>query len=365
MPIVQLAQRIVQRADRDALRELHENRPCFAYGPDKHLLMAPYLSRLKASNLARRWCGPDAMVVDRAYDLTLDKFMNLPAPGQGRAADGPDCRYYYRAFVSYVESEFRANPPASLIEAELRGYTLLQRFLTRHFGLSGQEWKRRALQLVRRYCWKVNGDRLPLWLPVEMTGSYCRTWLQENIPDVDPSRPGERDRVQAIVDRLLARRRILSLDRLCGQGECIHAGSVGVPSTLEEQTTVAGLASVVAEEKVEIINDQRPAIRAIGPDRLRELVRTVFEALVEDRYHAEQIATDFGLSKATFSRFAGCEWSRSTVMPDADSIPDLWQNTAHVLASHEDFVAVARGAGVWGRVCQVAGEAGHGKGDTE
>ena len=368
MSLMALAQRIVELGDREAVRELHERR-LFRNSRGQRVRMTDFLLELTGSDLAFRWCGRDPVVTDQAYDLTLAKFHGLPANPRGpRSAvpsDGPDCRYYYRALYTHLVKEFQQRPPTSVIDAELRAEGAFQRMLVRHFFLSSLECKRRAAKTVRRYTWKSKGNTLVLQLPVEMTGSYCRTWLQEHIPDVDTSRPGERDRVQAIIDRLLARRRILSLDRLCGPGERIRAGSAGAPSTLEEQTTVAGLAAVVAEEKAENIDDQRPAIRGLGREKLKELIRTVFESLGREDYRAERIAAAFKLSNSSMSRFAGCQWKRDGGTSRGTEVPDLWRNTAHILANHEDFVAVARGAGVWGRVCQVAGEAGHGKGDTE
>jgi hypothetical protein len=368
-PLVQLVGEIINRRERQALLELHENRPVFRSRSGRSVLMAEFILELKDSDLAFRWCGRDPVVVDQAYDLTLAKFHDLPIPSQdggpAEASEGPDCCFYYRAWQDYLAGELRDRPCASPVAAELRAADALERMVKRHFHLSCLECRRRAAKLVRRYTWKVNGDQLVLWLPVEMSGRRCRAWLQENVLDPDPGRPGERDRIQALVDRLLSRRRILSLDRLRKDGTLKDAAVAEEPLTSVEEIPSFGLAGVIAEEKAENIEDQRPAIRAMGPERLKELIRTVFEALAEDRYHAERIAAAFGLSKATFSRFAGCEWSRSAAVPDTASIPDLYRNTARVLANHEDFVAVARGAGVWGRVCQVAGETGRGEGETE
>jgi len=47
--------------------------------------------------------GKDARSItlsERAYDLTLDKFMNLPT-GPGHI--GPDCRHYFGAFLTAMD----------------------------------------------------------------------------------------------------------------------------------------------------------------------------------------------------------------------------------------------------------------------
>ncbi len=50
-----------------------------------------------------------------------------------------------------------------------------------------------------------------------------------------------------------------------------------------------------------------------------------------------KIANDFGLSKATYSRFAGRDWRKG----DSFEIPDLWKNIAHVVASDPIFFEAA------------------------
>jgi len=357
--LVDLARCIFGEADREALRELHDNRTLFNSGVDRRVVMAEFLMDLKDRDVAFQWCGRDAMAVERAYDLTLAKFLDLPAAGHnGSHADedgGPDCRYYYRAFHDHATESLQKNPPSTVIETESRAAEILQGMVTRHFYLSCLECRRRTLKLVRRYCWRINGRSLTVWMPIELVGNRCRTWLETNVPDVDPSRPGERERIQAIVDRLWSRRRILSLDRLSKREQAVSADSGPGRSFLEEEISTHGLAGFVAEEKAENITDQRPTIRALGPGRLKKLIMTVFDSLAEDRFNAERIAMDHDLSKATFSRFAGSRWASDDDISDDRDIPDLWRNTAHVLAGHEDFVAAARQAGVWDRVRRVAG----------
>lgn len=356
--LVDLARCIFGEADREALRELHDNRTLFNSGADRRIVMAEYPMALKDRDVAFQWCGRDAMAVERAYDLTLAKFLNLPGAGRngshGDEDDGPDCRYYYRAFHGHVSESLQKQPPSTIVETELRAAEILQGMVTRHFYLSCLECRRRTLKLVRRYCWRTNGRSLTVWMPIELVGSRCRTWLETNVPDVDPSRPGERERIQAVIDRLWSRRRILSLNRLSKQEQAISPDSGPGRSFLEE-ISAHDLGGFVAEEKAENITDQRPTIRALGPSQLKKLIMTVFDSLAEDRFNAERIAMDYDLSKATFSRFAGSRWVDGDDISGGRDIPDLWRNTAHVLAGHEDFVTAARQAGVWDRVRRVAG----------
>ena len=61
------------------------------------------------------------------------------------------------------------------------------------------------------------------------------------------------------------------------------------------------------------------------------------------------MADSFGLSAATFSRFAGSRWRKAS----QGQVPDLWMNTAEMLASHAVFTEAAEEAGVLGQVEQL------------
>ena len=63
-------------------------------------------------------------------------------------------------------------------------------------------------------------------------------------------------------------------------------------------------------------------------------------------YEEKRLADAFGISRATFTRFAGSRWKM-----DADGrVPDLWANTAQTLAAHAPFMEAAEEAGVWNNV---------------
>ena len=79
--------------------------------------------------------------------------------------------------------------------------------------------------------------------------------------------------------------------------------------------------------------------------KLKRLVLRIFEELCHGEYNDGKVAKDFGLSKATFSRFAGSRWTKS-----GSVTPDLWVNTAQVLSAHKDFKKVAVESGVLGKV---------------
>jgi len=353
MPLLELAERIAKNSDTRALKELHDNRGSFPGGHRKALRLVDFVAAIVQRPLARRWCGYDDMVLDQAYDLTVDKFVNIPVQTDGHWQSkrrGPDCRYYFGAFCDYATARLKAEPPANAVEAEMITAEILRRFVERHFHFSCWESRRQAQKLVRRYTWELDGYALYVWLPLEMPGRQCREWLNTHVPDVDPRRVGEQDRVQEIVDKLLTRREIIPIHKVCGSSDSIPAGTEDLSSLIEEQVTIDGMVKVVAEEKAENIICQRPAIRQLGTDKLKELIHMVFARLACEDYVEQTVAACFGMSKSTLSRFAGSRWGNCL----DGAVPDLWRNTAQTLAGHFAFITAAQKAGVWKRVSQIS-----------
>ena len=354
-PLLKLAHRIAFESDRAALEELYRNRPLFSYKRDRSLLLGTFLRRLKESNLARKWTGFDVMTLEKAYDLTVDKFSNLPEKSEGRyrpsEVRGPDCRYYYRACYNFTMARLHEMDRSdSTIQVELMAAENLEHMVIRHFYLSCLESKRRAKHSVSRYCWQSNGRSIRLLMPSTLSGRQCHLWLEANIPDYDPTRAGERRRVQDTVNRLLTWPRTISLCEVDGGAENIPAPTDWALSMVEQEISTHGLARTVAEEKADNIQEQRPAIRQLGTDRLKELIHTVFAKLAIEDYVEQTIATRFGMSKSTMSRFAGSRWHDRC----DEGVPDLWRNTAQTMAGHSTFVSAAKRAGVWKRVACVS-----------
>jgi hypothetical protein len=110
------------------------------------------------------------------------------------------------------------------------------------------------------------------------------------------------------------------------------------------------LAANVAQEKVINIKIQRPAIRTLGTQRLKEMILTIFDNLADEAYSQKRIAQKFGLSPGTISRFAGQDWSQKGEM---GTIPDLWANTAKVISGNSIFKDFARKARVAETISQI------------
>lgn len=357
LTLLQLAERITNSSDKEALKELHDERAIFCDQRKNSIRLAEYIAGLMNSKIAKFWSGGDVHVLEDAYNLSLDKFFNVPtrqaiSPQQG--PQGPDCRYTFKAFIICAKHKLQEEPPANATEAEIISAEILRRLIRWHFSLSCLEAKRRAQKLRRRYMWLVNGEIIYLWLPLELPGQRCREWLEANIPDVDPRRSGEKYRVQAIVDRLLTKGRVFYLSELDRIGEKLPPSPYSVPSIIQDEISVKGITEAVATEKAEKIKMQRPAIRLLGKDQLKQLIRTVFTRLAHGDYVEKDIARCFGLSCATFSRFAGAHWKGYRDDSIVPVPPDLWRNTAEVLSGHPDFVVAAQKAGVWKQVSYIS-----------
>ena len=358
--LVDLAAKVVEQEDPAALEEIL-NRTLFHSAERPRLRFTEYLETLSIWALGKTWRSVKSIeTADKTYDMTLDKFSNMTsAPGLQPVQmkrNGPDCRLYWRAFLDYVKKEFEKDPPAGHLEAEKRAAASLQRFVRRHFFLSFLEAERAANEFWSRYNWRVGNRSIILWLPRFLKGAERRKWLEKNIHDPNPDSPQERERIQAVIGRKLGTMAFVQMREDIGtdpSGDIIDEISGSRHFGTE-------LSQLVAKEKSADIENQRRSIRKLGKKNLKRLVLRIFKDIESGSFQDQQVAKDFGLSKSTFSRFAGSRWQSS----GTDTIPDLWLNTAQVLASHEDFKAAAIEAGVYADVKKILNKTNRSDGTT-
>ena len=149
----------------------------------------------------------------------------------------------------------------------------------------------------------------------------------KNIIDPDPLKPGEQQRIQNIINRKLAKETLICIDN---QSNITESEVSPVWHTNDKKTTFP-LGDVVAQEKARNIKKQRRSIQCLDPEQLKKMVLRIFSDINCEKYEDGKVAQAFGISKATFSRFAGSRWKNSK------TIPDLWKNTARVLLVHSSF----------------------------
>ena len=350
LTLLQLLGRIVYYSDTEALKELHDNRLFRHHEHKRGFHLAEYIETFMDSNTAMKWCGHDPLVLEESYNLCIDKLSNMPVQTENERLkrQGPDCRPYFLACFIFTINLFKEEPPANALEAEIIACEILLRFVKRTFRFCCWEARRRNYPFARRYRWILPEGDLYVWVPFEIPGKRCREWLEINVGEVDPRRHGEKARVQAIIDRLLAKRKIYLLSELHKLDKMLPPSPDPLVSMIQEQVSVEGLAEVVALEKSENIGQQRRKIQLLGEKKLKDLIHRIFDALARGEYVEKEIAASFDLSAATFSRFAGSHWKRNC--GDINRVPDLWLNLADVLSGHSCFIMTAKKAGVLKRV---------------
>jgi len=286
-------------------------------------------------------CG----LAECAYDLTLAKYSNFPEPIKKssklhkRSLKGMriDCRKYYRAFLQTFRRERKRLRIRSHSQEEFLAGIILQRLVLQNFFWSRKECER-GTPLSIRYAWEVDGRKIYLYYPSHMTAKEFKAWLKENVKDANPRAPGEKKRIQSLIDEQLGRDHHVSLD---GTGIVRTLKAKEEPCTTDTQEGYMfgrNLAEAVAQEKVENIKKLRPGIRELGQDSVRKLVMQIFSALEHGDYELTKMAEQYGISKATLSRFAGSSWFEKMDGVQTVTVPDLWKNTAGVLAENPIFL---------------------------
>lgn len=348
LSLLALAELIVD-SDSRALNELHDARPIFRLKGGRPLLFAEFISEIRETTWARRLTADNDIALEFAYDLTVAKFCEMPRPLPEGASSSPDCRRAFRSFVQAVTEQLGSDSREDGIGEEVLAARILQQHVIRTFELSCLEARRHINPARSRYGWHVDGSVLRVWMPVSVSQAERRHWLERNIKDVDPNRPGERERVQSIIDKRLGVPRHLALQD--ERDSDLRADTTRAAEIDAETPLGPSLAQAVANEKAANLQAQRSSIRSLGAPRLRELVLRVFADLEEGIYEEKRLAETFGLSRATFTRFAGSRWRTGS----KQRVPDLWANTAHTLANDRSFTQAAVEAGVWDDVQRILG----------
>jgi len=358
-----LIELIVSRSDRDALNELLSNRRLF-YSNKRRLLLSEFLWILREGYLKKSVSvALSEDLAEFSYDLTLDKFTNLPQQTKTTEYSKKsnhklkqrqvDCRNYYGAVLTIMNNWKEKNPNHSAIDEEQTICDVLQRMVVKHFNLSRLEFLRNKREFAICYNWKVEDKVVKLWYPIELDAKVFREWLENEKSDVVVDVKEERDRLQSRIDASFFNNRILSIED--HNVVASNPGHVEVSNNLK----VSGLANIVASEKIGHFDRLRPAIRKLGKPTLEQLIIRIFDDLSEEVFEDQVIASDFGLSRSTFSRFAGSHWGDNSESGEKSSIPDLWHNTARVLGSNHVWLEIAEEAGVMRAVKDILKKSGN------
>lgn len=315
-PLRELLVLIIDEGDRSALSEFHTHRQVFGDTGSQTTRFSDYIEQLISAFAANH----SSEALQFARDQTVDRFSKL-------SDTGIDCRSYLRSALS---STVRINDEAVLCYR-------LTGLARRHFRLGLKEAYRNGTRT--RYTWQRNSESIELLFPKEFSGDLRRQWLEQHAADVNPSGESARQTIQQRIDSELGYSMQDSLDVSDALGAKLSAP--GSPHDYLDRISVSGLSSALADEKVEHIDDQRPAIRNLGATMLGQLIQEIFSAIDTDRYEEKQLALQFGLSTATFSRFAGSRWHSGN-----KPMPDLWRNLAQLLSFDVRFAGLCADAGI-------------------
>lgn len=167
LPLRGLLTLIVQNSNDDALAEFHNNRSVFKTETGNWVCFTEFLNILSQQASFYDWKDS---VIEKACDMTLPKFLNLPDV-HGK---GVDCRKYFRAVLEHYDKQPSIS---SAIEDEFSLCYILQRFVIRHFHFSLREAARTVD--VSRYTWRLNTGPLQLLLPRSIVGTSASSMARE------------------------------------------------------------------------------------------------------------------------------------------------------------------------------------------
>ena len=130
------------------------------------------------------------------------------------------------------------------------------------------------------------------------------------------------------------------MDELDNYWNASNVEKIG-PSSIEMdqgRTFVNRLSTAVAKKKSQNIERLRPGIAKLGKNIVERMILQIFSDVSEGDYQVTRIASTYGISKPTLSRFAGSQWFKNYENKEKLEIPDLWRNTAKTLSGSPEFI---------------------------
>ncbi len=338
----ELIERIALHSDGEALNELLSQRKLLSLGRVRYLL-PEFLWKLKQERF-RPYIFPrqNEKVVDEkldlVYDRTLQKFSVLKPQTETTSIDGPYCNNQYLRLHNEISTRINQQIQ-SQIDEEIEVGRLFKKLVTKNIVYSWLEACRITERAFARYRWQVQGENIELKRPSWMKGHAFRKWLEQNI---DLNHLDRRD-IQEQINKRFGFGKHLNFDDIQERETAVAVNPD--PAEAEETAHLETLYERVADEKSESFQEQRPAIRKLGREKVRQLVLRILDGYVEQGSKDIDIAKEFNLSKATFSRFAGRDWQKSK---DGSSmvVPDLWRNMAKMINRDPYFSEAAIRLGI-------------------
>ena len=333
---------IVHFSDRGALEEFH-SRPLFVTSNGERKCLSDFLHYHALRGLSSN----DSLLLDRTYDRTVEKFTSLPSDSAQKSGQRKriNCRYYFRAFLNHYNQVKK--PEWSASQQELEAAKLLQQFVARQLHYSFLECKRNTGPRWKPYRWRCNGEVVRLWFPPFLDSKQRKEWLYGHVNHLMQEESSfQRESIQARIDEYFYGQQPVSTYESFTEKPRFDLWA-------EHSLTVHGLAHTIAQEKTLKIHEQRPAIKILGGRKLQQLIHRIFQDVSQDDYHMADVAAAFEISASTLTRFAGIRWGKNMTNHNKVAIPDLWRNTARILAQDAAFVETAVEIGLWDQAQRV------------
>lgn len=377
--VSELAECIVQSADRHALDEFH-SRGLFEVTGRSLVTFGEFIEvwRIETSkNMGPRHRAGE--IIDRAAQLVMDRWSRLPVETEASASPDrqepeesaslpaqkrreTDCRKTLAAFTKLVHKDFAASPPGTEVELENREAALLRGLVFHQLGYCLKEARREEDSLTSRYEWRVNGSHVTVRFPKDFPGKQRRLWLEAHIGQFDPSDPREAGRIQAEIDAWFPKPGFVPLQENFAGDALAPPWEVDSPP-FSRGVWSSSVQEFVADEKAAAIEVLPTAIRGLGVDGVRNLVLAILDNLVAGARTDAELAASHGLSRATFSRFAGREWLKDK--RNGSRVPHLYVNIAKIIARVPWLVEAAESIGLWDRISAIASGSRMHQGDTD
>lgn len=333
----ELIEKISIQKDTDALNHFISNRKLLFFGISR-VLLPDYLQKLKTNNYypylrISHWETHLEEKLDSIYDRTLQKFSLLK--NYSNEKEGPHCDKQYESLLKQLNNYRTANPNHSELELEKEIEARFFRMVTRHLTYSWLEVCRITNRLYQRYPWELPNGTIELKKPRGIDGRDFTRWLKKNISNPDPTLKNEKYRIQKEIDDWFGHSSFIDFDSIesVKLGEYVYEDSEQYPEDLP---------TLVAVEKSANLNELRPSIRSLGEEKVKQFVKKILESILYDENNDISIAKEFGISKATFSRFAGRDWKNN----NNGEVPELWKNIAKIFTSNPILVEEAISQGI-------------------
>lgn len=339
--ILELCRSIVDKSDPKEIDYLIRKRKILNQETGNAMTVLEYIQYLSLKDRAE-----DRDYVNEYIEYTYHKLTHIPDNNlkckNGSIKRQIDCTKFYKRYLDYVTNKLiKGSHKQSVIKQIALCENAFLYFVKTEYKRSKSDVQYKFSE-YSRYNWKVNGEMIRnLYMPRIIRGRDRTLWLKANIPQPDPRNPGERERVQQIINATPFHTFLHYVKEekfSSNETDDTHSLSKTFLAILRDK----GIVEALAREKTHpvILKKQRTSIRNLKEAKLREMIYDIFHMLETKHHCANAIAEKYDLSVATFSRFASTRWNKEP--SDSENLPDLWNNLSELLSHDEEFMTVAR-----------------------